>query len=46
VLFEHAKQGYMTMPAKGGEQGLDDAMVEKAAEYMLTKTFPDVTRAD
>jgi cytochrome c5 len=46
VLFEHAKQGYMTMPAQGGEQGLDDATVEKAAEYMLTKTFPDVTRAD
>lgn len=46
VLFEHAKDGYMTMPAKGGEEGLDDTMVEKAAEYMLTKTFPDVNRAD
>lgn len=46
VLFEHAKQGYMTMPARGGEDGLDDATVEKAAEYMLTKTFPDVNRVD
>lgn len=46
VLFEHAKSGYMTMPAKGGEEGLDDVMVEMAAEYMLTRTFPDVKRAD
>jgi cytochrome c5 len=46
VLFEHAKSGYMTMPAKGGEESLDDATVEMAAEYMLTKTFPDVKRAD
>jgi cytochrome c5 len=46
VLFEHANAGYMAMPAKGGEEGLDDAEVEKAAEYMLTKTFPDVKRAD
>lgn len=46
VLFEHAKQGYMEMPAKGGDASLDDATVEKAAEYMLTKTFPDVNRAD
>lgn len=46
VLFEHAKQGYMTMPAKGGDATLDDATVEMAAEYMLTKTFPDAPRAD
>ena len=46
VLFEHAKNGYMTMPAKGGEEGLDDATVEMAAEYMLTQTFPDVNPAD
>ena len=46
VLFEHAKQGYMEMPAKGGDVSLDDAAVEMAAEYMLTRTFPDVIRAD
>ena len=46
VLFEHAKAGYMDMPAKGGDQSLDDAIVEKAAEYMLTKTFPNVSRSD
>ncbi len=46
VLFEHAKDGYLTMPAKGGEESLDDATVEMAAEYMLTKTFPDAPPAD
>lgn len=35
VLFEHAKKGYNEMPAKGGEEWLEDDMVEKAAEYML-----------
>ncbi len=46
VLFEHAKDGYMSMPAKGGEDVLRDATVEKAAEYMLTKTFPDLIPAN
>jgi len=46
VLFEHAKNGYMSMPAKGGEDVLNDATVEKAAEYMLTKTFPDLIPAN
>ena len=46
VLFEHAKSGYMDMPAKGGDESLNDATVEMAAEYMLTKTFPEVSRAD
>ena len=46
VLFEHAKDGYLEMPAKGGEESLDDATVEMAAEYMLTKTFPDAPPAD
>lgn len=46
VLFEHAKSGYMTMPAKGGEDTLDDAIVEMAAEYMLAKTYPDVMPSD
>ena len=46
VLFEHAKDGYLNMPAKGGDESLDDATVEMAAEYMLTRTFPDAPRAD
>jgi cytochrome c5 len=46
VLFEHAKDGYLGMPAKGGDESLDDATVEMAAEYMLTQTYPDAPRAD
>ncbi len=46
VLFEHAKDGYLAMPAKGGDESLDDAAVEMAAEYMLTRTFPDAPPAD
>ncbi|MDJ0907215.1 MAG: c-type cytochrome [Woeseiaceae bacterium] len=46
VLFEHAKDGYLAMPARGGDESLDDATVEMAAEYMLTKTFPDAPPAD
>ena len=44
VLFEHAKDGYMEMPAKGGDETLDDATVEMAAEYMLLRTHPGVIR--
>lgn len=46
VLFEHAKDGYMAMPAMGGGELLDDAIVEMAAEYMLSRTFPDVMPSD
>jgi cytochrome c5 len=46
VLFEHAKQGFMDMPARGGDGALADTTVEKAAEYMLSKTFPDAKRSD
>ena len=46
VLFEHAKDGFMAMPAQGGEEALDDAIVEMAAEYMLAKTYPDVMPSD
>ena len=46
VLFEHAKDGYLGMPAQGGEEDLDDAVVEKAAEYMLKQTFPERIYAD
>jgi cytochrome c5 len=44
VLFEHAEGGYLTMPAKGGNAMLDDITVSKAAEYMLTQTFPEAPR--
>lgn len=42
VLFEHAKQGFLNMPAKGGDATLADSDVARAAEYMLRSTFPDV----
>jgi cytochrome c5 len=41
VLEEHAKDGYLAMPARGGEPGLCDLDVSAAAEYMLTLTHPD-----
>ena len=44
VLFEHANKGYLDMPAKGGDESLDDATVARAAEYMLCVTFPDTPR--
>lgn len=44
VLFEHAREGYEDMPAKGGDATLDDATVTRAAEYMLTLTYPESHR--
>ena len=44
VLFEHAKKGYLEMPAKGGDESLPGATVERAAEYMLTLTYPDAPK--
>ncbi len=44
VLYEHARQGYMAMPAKGGDGRLDDALVAAAAEYMLERTHPHLPR--
>ncbi|MDH3338206.1 MAG: c-type cytochrome [Gammaproteobacteria bacterium] len=44
VLFEHARTGYGDMPAKGGDAELDEATVTKAAEYMLTLTYPETHR--
>ena len=41
VLFNHAKNGYMEMPAKGGRPELSDRSVVAAAEYMLSITYPD-----
>lgn len=42
VLFEHARCGYEDMPAKGGCTTLDDVTVTKAAEYMMSLTYPDL----
>ncbi|MDX1499840.1 MAG: c-type cytochrome [Woeseiaceae bacterium] len=41
VLFEHATDGYLGMPAKGGAQDLDEATVERAVEYMMSLTYPE-----
>lgn len=40
VLAEHARRGYLGMPARGGGTELDDRTVQAAAEYMLTRTHP------
>ena len=44
VLFEHAQSGYLEMPAKGGDQALDDATISRAAEYLLSTTFPEINK--
>ena len=44
VLFEHARNGFGEMPAKGGEAMLDAATVSKAAEYMMSLTYPEMPR--
>lgn len=44
VLLEHAKSGYLGMPAKGGDPGLTERAVEAAGEYMLGETFPELPR--
>jgi len=41
VLYEHAKSGYIDMPARGGDADLSDPELEAAAEYMLSRTYPD-----
>lgn len=41
VLFEHAKNGYLDMPAKGGNPELSDRTVVAAADYMLSLTYPN-----
>jgi cytochrome c5 len=41
VLLEHAKSGYLAMPARGGSPELTDRAVEAAGEYMLSETFPE-----
>ena len=42
VLMEHARDGYLDMPAKGGDTNLPDMTVSAAAEYMLEITFPNL----
>ena len=42
VLFEHAKGGYLDMPAKGDRPELSGKDVDAAAEYMLGVTFPEL----
>jgi cytochrome c5 len=42
VLEEHAKSGYLAMPARGGDPAASDREVAAAAEYMLTLTHPDL----
>jgi cytochrome c5 len=44
VLLEHAKQGWLDMPAKGGHPYLSDRAVQAAGEYMLCETFPELPR--
>jgi len=44
VLTEHARQGYGDMPARGGADILSDADTIKAADYMLTLTYPESHR--
>lgn len=41
VLFEHAREGYGRMPARGGEETLPESLVTRAAEHMMALTFPD-----
>ena len=44
VLLEHAKNGYLDMPTKGGRLELSDRAVEAAGEYMLHETFTELPR--
>ena len=44
VLVEHAKNGYLDMPAKGGDINMSDYDVDVAAEYMLNISHPGLPR--
>ena len=41
VLFEHAENGYLSMPAQGGDSRLSDYEAEAAAEFMVQSSFPE-----
>lgn len=42
VIMDHAKTGYLDMPARGGRSDLSDETIELAVEYMLELTFADL----
>ena len=42
VLVDHAKTGYLDMPARGGRLDLSDATIQAAGEYMLSITYPEM----
>jgi len=42
VLVEHAKQGFLGMPAQGETRKLSDAEISLAAEYMMRQVYPEV----
>lgn len=42
VLFAHAKDGYLEMPAKGDRPELTEQAVDAASEYLLSITFPEL----
>ena len=44
ILVEHAKQGYLGMPAQGDGVQLSDREISLAAEYMLRQVHPEVPR--
>lgn len=46
VLVDHAKAGYLEMPARGGRADLSDATIEAAVDYMLSLTYPDLPPGD
>lgn len=46
VLSEHANNGYLDMPAKGGDETLTDEAVAAATQYMLSKTFPELPSSE
>lgn len=41
VLVEHASDGYIDMPARGGDASITDPEVQAATEYMMSLAYPD-----
>jgi cytochrome c5 len=41
VLEEHAKDGYLDMPARGGDTNLSDEEVRAAVDHMMILTHPE-----
>jgi len=42
VLFAHAKDGYLEMPAKGDRPEFTEQAIDAASEYLLSITFPEM----